>query len=142
MVVAFFILGLLGLGAIGVAAWALVTKPKRRSRSLDVGGLPSADVEGLLRAGRKQDAVRAWRETTAAARRDPKAAVEKKELRARPPSSPGVVPLRMVTDGDIQVHIRTGNLIDAIKLYREKTGVGLREAKSAVEAMRQRMHAS
>lgn len=31
--------------------------------------------------------------------------------------------------------ITTGNLIQAIKLYREKTGVGLAEAKNAVEAL-------
>jgi large subunit ribosomal protein L7/L12 len=30
---------------------------------------------------------------------------------------------------------REGNLIQAIKLYREQTGVGLREAKDAVEAL-------
>src|SRR5262245_9275832 len=33
--------------------------------------------------------------------------------------------------GDI---VKTGNKIEAIKLYREKTGVGLAEAKAAVEA--------
>jgi ribosomal protein L7/L12 len=141
MVVAIVILGLLGVGAIFVAVWALAMKPKARAGFQDTDG-PSADMDGLVRAGRKQDAVRAWRETASVARRDVKPTGEKKELRARPPSSPGVVPLRMVTDGDIQVHIRTGNLIDAIKLYREKTGVGLREAKTAVEAMRQRMSAS
>ena len=31
--------------------------------------------------------------------------------------------------------IRAGNLIQAIKSYRERTGVGLKEAKDAVEAL-------
>jgi hypothetical protein len=37
---------------------------------------------------------------------------------------------------EVRALIRAGNLIGAIKLYREKTGVGLKEAKDAVEAMR------
>ena len=32
--------------------------------------------------------------------------------------------------------VRAGKLIEAIKLYRERTGAGLAEAKSAVEALR------
>ncbi len=35
--------------------------------------------------------------------------------------------------------LRSNNLIEAIKHYRERTGVGLAEAKSAVEAMRKRL---
>ncbi len=38
--------------------------------------------------------------------------------------------------GDVQVLVRKGQLIQAIKLYREKTGVGLSEAKLAVEQMK------
>lgn len=37
---------------------------------------------------------------------------------------------------DIQILVRRGNLIQAIKLYRERTGVGLAEAKAAVERMK------
>ena len=36
---------------------------------------------------------------------------------------------------DVIALVRKGNKIGAIKLYREKTGVGLREAKEAVERM-------
>lgn len=35
--------------------------------------------------------------------------------------------------------INSGNLIVAIKIYRERTGVGLKEAKDAVEAIARRM---
>ena len=31
--------------------------------------------------------------------------------------------------------LRSGNKLEAIKLYREITGVGLKEAKDAVDAM-------
>jgi ribosomal protein L7/L12 len=36
---------------------------------------------------------------------------------------------------EVQQLRRDGKLINAIKLYREHTGVGLREAKDAVEAL-------
>ncbi len=34
--------------------------------------------------------------------------------------------------------LKKNNIIEAIKIYREKTGVGLAEAKSAVEAINNR----
>jgi ribosomal protein L7/L12 len=37
---------------------------------------------------------------------------------------------------EVRALIRRGDLIGAIKLYREKTGLGLKESKDAVEAMR------
>lgn len=36
---------------------------------------------------------------------------------------------------EVRVLLRAGRKIEAIKRYREVTGVGLREAKDAVEAM-------
>lgn len=42
-------------------------------------------------------------------------------------------------DPRVVAALRSNNLIEAIKYYREKTGVGLAEAKSAVEAMRSRL---
>jgi large subunit ribosomal protein L7/L12 len=36
---------------------------------------------------------------------------------------------------EVRKLVRSGNIIEAIKLYREQTGVGLREAKDAVDAM-------
>ncbi|NRD44054.1 hypothetical protein HRD50_06035 [Corallococcus exiguus] len=40
------------------------------------------------------------------------------------------------TDDAIERAVRSNNLIQAIKLYRDQHGVGLKEAKDAVEAMR------
>jgi hypothetical protein len=39
-----------------------------------------------------------------------------------------------LTDGE-RAHLRVGNKIGAIKCYRERTGVGLKEAKDAIEAI-------
>ncbi|HEX5323551.1 MAG TPA: ribosomal protein L7/L12 [Capsulimonadaceae bacterium] len=40
---------------------------------------------------------------------------------------------------EIESEIRQGKKINAIKVYREQTGVGLKEAKDAVEAMERRI---
>ena len=44
-----------------------------------------------------------------------------------------------VDDPAIEQMLRGGNKIEAIKIYREKTGVGLKEAKDAVEAIERRL---
>ena len=41
-----------------------------------------------------------------------------------------------VLNPKVQEALRKGNLIEAIKVYRELTGVGLAEAKAAVEQAR------
>ena len=42
-------------------------------------------------------------------------------------------------DPRVVAALRSNNVIEAIKYYREKTGVGLAEAKSTVETMRARL---
>lgn len=86
----------------------------------------------------------AWRRVRAATR-----AAEAHEAvppRAAAPRSaawatPRVV-LREVNDGDIEAQIRTGAMASAVLLYREKTGASPDEARSAVEAWRNRLRAS
>jgi ribosomal protein L7/L12 len=46
---------------------------------------------------------------------------------------------RDTDDPKIIAALRTNNIIEAIKLYRERTNVSLAEAKAAVEAMRSRL---
>lgn len=102
--------------------------------------------EQLLRAGRKIEAIKRYRELTGLGLREAKDAVEAMAIAmetGRPVSLPPKSSvLREVHDAEIEQQIRTGHLIDAIKLYREKTGVGLKEAKDAVEAWRDRIRAS
>lgn len=45
------------------------------------------------------------------------------------------IPSDPIADPAIVDAIHSGNLIVAIKLYRERTGMGLKEAKDAVEAI-------
>ncbi|AQA00219.1 hypothetical protein BWQ93_18455 [Sphingopyxis sp. QXT-31] len=65
----------------------------------------------------------------------------RRDLTAPPPARP---PLRRVgderiDDEEIRELIRQNRKIDAIKLMRQKTGLGLAEAKDAVEAMEDAM---
>lgn len=50
--------------------------------------------------------------------------------------------LRQVKDADIELEIRAGRVLNAIRLYREQTGADVHEARSAVEAWRTRLTAS
>lgn len=57
-----------------------------------------------------------------------------RETRARWTPNPNI------DDADIEAAIRAKNKIEAIKLYRQRTGAGLKEAKQAVEAIAQRIN--
>ncbi len=52
-----------------------------------------------------------------------------------PAGTTGTLPTPEAWMAEVQQLRRDGKLINAIKLYREQTGVGLKEAKDAVEAM-------
>jgi ribosomal protein L7/L12 len=83
--------------------------------------------------GRKIEAIKLYREVTGAGLKEAKEAVEALDRRGGLPSvddpefEPGLLSL-----------LRQGLKIDAIKLYRERTGAGLKEAKEAVEALASR----
>jgi ribosomal protein L7/L12 len=97
-----------------------------------------ADVLEQIRRGNKIEAIKAYRAKTGAGLAEAKAAVE-----AMQAGQPVAVPQAdWSQSGDnagmldeIQNALRRGNKIEAIKIYREMTGVGLKEAKDAVEAM-------
>ena len=118
-------------------------------------GLPIVgdDPVSLLRAGRKIDAIRRYREVSGVGLKEAKEAIERLERghpppRPRPfhppalPSHRTAEPVIRVADDVIEHEIRSGNMINAIKLYREQKGVGIREAKAAVEAWNHRIRAS
>jgi ribosomal protein L7/L12 len=145
-----FLLGLVVLGIVVLGAVIAFS----RGRNVEVVSLkppppgqpvlgPDASPEQLLRAGRKIEAIKRYRELTGSGLKEAKDAVEALERTGQPMILPSKASLlREVSDADIEAQIRTGQLIDAIKLYREKNGVGLKEAKDAVEAWRDRMRMS
>ena len=101
-----------------------------------------ASPEELLRAGKKIEAIKRYRELTGASLKEAKDAVELVESGRSATLPPKSALLRQVNDSEIEAQIRSGHMIDAIKLYREKNGVGLKEAKDAVEAWRDKIRAS
>ncbi len=102
---------------------------------------PPESLQDLLRAGKKLHAIKLYREQHGVGLKEAKEAVEAM-MAGQPHVLPPKALLREVHDSEIEASIRRGALIDAIKLYREKNGVGLKEAKDAVEAWRARLRAS
>lgn len=88
-------------------------------------------VRYLLAEGRKIEAIRIYRERTGMGLKEAKDAVEASQ-RGDPSSPPAGVdePFR----SKLVSLLDRGQKIQAIKLYRERTGSGLKEAKDAVEA--------
>jgi LSD1 subclass zinc finger protein len=107
-----------------------------------IPGLDMAEVERLTRAGQKINAIKLVREKTNWGLREAKDFVD--AIEARSPTPP--VPVRPSTapvftdpvgggiDWErIRQELAHGRKIEAIKIYRANTGVGLKEAKDAVE---------
>lgn len=103
-----FLIGWLGRGLMGNRRW--------RDDDID----PIATV---TRAGEQQRAMKASKSHNVA-----KTAVQAARLGAR------VLPLASDVEG-VEAALRMGQKIGAIKLYRNATGAGLRDAKQAIEML-------
>lgn len=91
-----------------------------------------AELQALLSEGRKLEAIRLYRERTGAGLMESKDAVEAL-ARGEPPAEAG--PMDSALQSEILSLLEQARKIEAIKLYRERTGAGLKEAKVAVEAL-------
>lgn len=101
-----------------------------------------AEIVRLARERKIIDAVKIYREATGASLRDSKQAVDAIAGGASieevaPPGS-----CSPPSQEDVRELLRNGGTkIEAIKLYRDVTGAGLKEAKEAVEAMEKEVRA-
>ena len=101
--------------------------------SLEAGHKSLADtLTTLIRTGQKIEAIKQYRERTGSGLKEAKDAVEALERGEALPTAKAVL---TTVDQDVLSLVREGKKIAAIKLYRDKTGVGLVEAKAAVEAV-------
>jgi ribosomal protein L7/L12 len=93
-----------------------------------------AEIRNLLGSRGKIEAIKYYRERTGAGLAEARQAVE-----AIGEGSNDPVALSDVAGADLgdelEPFLRRGNVIAAIKLYRERTGVGLKQAKDDVEAL-------
>ncbi|MGE0708011.1 MAG: ribosomal protein L7/L12 [Planctomycetota bacterium] len=99
-----------------------------------------ARIEAELRAGKKIQAIKLYRELYGVGLKEAKDAVEAMERGAPAPASApapaaAAAPATLPGDEEILAALRSGQKILAIKLYRERHGVGLKEAKDAVDRM-------
>jgi ribosomal protein L7/L12 len=92
----------------------------------------SGRVLALVRDGRKIEAIKLYRDITGAGLKEAKDAVEALERDGSLPTKPNG---SSAGDADIVDLLRAGQKIRAIKLYRDRTGSALADAKNAVEAM-------
>jgi len=90
------------------------------------------ELRSLLRQGRKIDAIKRYREQTGVGLREAKDAVEALEAGAALPPRDRFDPN---LEQDLIVLLERGQKVQAIKKIRDVTGLGLREAKEAVEAL-------
>lgn len=86
----------------------------------------------LIQTGQKIEAVKQYRERTGSGLKEAQDAVEALERGERLPTPKANL---TTVDQDVVSLVRDGKKIAAIKLYRDKTGVELAEAKAAVEAL-------
>lgn len=95
--------------------------------------MPAA-VKAALDRGQKIEAIKLLREATGLGLKEAKDAVEHMEAGG---SMPSVEQPVIGTDAgdEIARALAQGHKLEAIRLYREKKGVGLKEAKDAIEAM-------
>jgi ribosomal protein L7/L12 len=94
------------------------------------------EVERLMKAGQKIKAIKAYREATGAGLKEAKEAVERMEgetKEASPQESSTQTKPDLVDPVKLQSLIREGRKIEAIKYIRQQRGVGLKEAKEAVD---------
>jgi ribosomal protein L7/L12 len=112
------------------------------------------EIASLLRAGKKLNAIKVYRAVTGASLADAKAAIERMEQAiqlgialvdsdVQPPLAPAASAVNMNAQGallvEIELLLAQRKKIQAIKLYREHTGLGLADAKNAVDQIERTM---
>jgi ribosomal protein L7/L12 len=96
-------------------------------------------IREQLAAGRKIEAIKIYREQTGVGLKEAKDAVEMFERGQTPPppnisAPPPTIPGHINLD-EIRQLLAAGNKIEAVKRYREQTGLGLKESLDVIDAM-------
>lgn len=93
-----------------------------------------ARVRELAAAGRKIEAIKVHRQYTGMGLKQAKEFVEALEVTGKPPAAPRAE-LSLAAMAQVRELIAAGKTIQAVKLVREDTGWGLRQAKDFVDSL-------
>jgi len=104
----------------------------------DIDSLP-ANVLAALARGHTVEAIKLLRESTGLGLKEAKEAIDR-HVAGRPAGVATAIPPTHVSPASLPpavvAALQQGNKIEAIRLLREKTGLGLKDAKDAVESFR------
>ena len=121
----------------------LPSKPMaaRVQSAIDAGQAIANDAEliELLQGGHFIAALKHYRERHGVGLAEVKAAIDAWRAQSGQHEQAAQVVENVVTDPQIVAAIRKGKLIEAIKLYRAKTGVSLQDAKEAIDTWRRQL---
>lgn len=92
--------------------------------------MTDADIRELVRSGRTIEAIRRHRARHGGTLLAARAAIEALRWEA----TQAIAPATSAFEAELEQLIRAGQKIMAIKRYREATGVGLKDAKDAIDA--------
>jgi ribosomal protein L7/L12 len=92
------------------------------------------EIVAIARSGNKIEAIKQYRELTGVGLKEAKDTVEAL-VEGRQVEIHTMHVLQTTAGEDIVELIQRGNKIEAIKRYREQTGLGLKESKDAIEAI-------
>jgi ribosomal protein L7/L12 len=107
-------------------------------RPYNFGGGDMMDkIQRELQAGRKINAIKLYREMTGLGLKEAKDAIDAMEHGQMPSATSPQISGDVM--GQVEQELRAGRKINAVKLYREAHGVGLKEAKDAVDAMERQL---
>ncbi len=127
-----------------LAAWGWFKFAGRAAAAPLAAGVPKqnwnsdSEVRLLLQRGQKVEAIKLLVATRSLGLKEAKDAVDALELTGVLPPLGADVALRVLTPeavAEITSLAVAGRQIDAIRLYRERTGADLKESKEAVEAL-------
>ncbi|CAM3314196.1 hypothetical protein COSO111634_11235 [Corallococcus soli] len=145
--IGWLLLALLAGGALALLQRRLRESSSREAQELDpppAAAPPQlapevfqARIQELIDAGQTIKAIKLYREQHGVDLKEAKDSVEalmaERHPFGREPSG------AVEGDADIEQALRDDQLIEAVKLYRDRYGVGLKEAKDACDAMRRRL---
>lgn len=113
----------------------------RVQSAIDAGQAIANDAEliELLQGGHFIAALKHYRERNGVGLAEAKAAIDAWRAQSGQHEQAAQVVENVVTDPQIVAAIRKGKIIEAIKLYRAKTGVSLQDAKEAIDTWRRQL---